>query len=450
MDQLTSQALPNPWFNPRFNSLMLDSGADLKGSNLVGVGLIDGVPASTLAGAVRSTIIYRPGGALPPPPTNVLVNWSDVVNAVTESAGAVTLYIDDSKVSPAPLGSINGFGRLSIHPYVRDASPSVFASCVDGVVLTDVTSISGPIQIQCTCTTTSTFNSTIYASVMSWSDRANFRLMATSTKHAINIPNNFELVLGVATGATFSSDVLTKAINVGSNATLIYSTFDQFVQPPSNEIKSTDGTSTLVFQYDASIKFYDLDFLAFTGTIMLNGIDLAQGVQYDDSIVSPPLGDTEIQGAIDTIKGFLPLNNFSAYDAIGSTQSVPATTPTALNFWNTIIGSGTLPWNGLTGVLTIPSTNKFYQITANISLPTGPTGTYSLYFQDQSSSLIYGQQTITVTSAADTSGISSSFMLDMRLMSSPVLLSCMLFQDTGAPINVGNTGVVSSFAVIQW
>lgn len=306
LNKFTSQLVPQPYLNPRFNSMKLDAGADFSGSSIVDLLDINGVPVDSLIGmAQRAAIIYRPGAPQPPAPTNIITTWAAVVAAVDESFGALTLYIDDSKVSPAPASSsLNGYGRLVIKPYqCRDGSPShVTLLVANGAVFTDIASIEGPINVQCICISGSTFAFSYNWAILNLQQMANLVNDATSTKPLFIVPDGQEMALI----QDFSSQLTTlgavKPVNVGVGSTLVLLQQNFYQNVLWDYVTSSDATATLLILHDSSIDIQDLSFVGFTGTIISEYTCAAYAVKYDDTVTLPALSASSVQAAIDVLK----------------------------------------------------------------------------------------------------------------------------------------------------
>src|ERR1700690_3477342 len=79
LNHLLNQNSPNPWANPRFNSLQLDNGLNMTNSNINNVNDINGIPFNGLVNSAKSIIIWRPG-ALLPKVENIYRDWSGIIS----------------------------------------------------------------------------------------------------------------------------------------------------------------------------------------------------------------------------------------------------------------------------------------------------------------------------------------------------------------------------------
>src|SRR6478736_1849994 len=133
LNHLVSQIAENKTLNPRFNSLVLDNGVDLKNSDIKNVGLINGIPFGGLVVKPESIIIYRQGSGPHVPLTNVYGTWSEVKNVILATSGAVIIYIDDSLGVPLIDSNTDMQGRTKLVGYPMQNNPVL--KIQDGVVV---------------------------------------------------------------------------------------------------------------------------------------------------------------------------------------------------------------------------------------------------------------------------------------------------------------------------
>ncbi len=253
----------------------------------------------------QPAVIYQQGGTSS---GNVVATWAEVVAVCDAYNQMVNVYFD---------GTLNGGfceisssydfkSRTSFYgtPFIRSSGsgPLQTARILNGVVLTDLKQI-------CEGLTVDVRNSN-GSPVFAFSPNAIFFLTyagitnnnGVSTGPAIDVtsinPNN--LIIQLVNGASIATSASHPIINVGTGGALFELLLAVNSSMDDNSISSTDGSAILDVFFDSSCLIGTQS--TFTGTSSINLLDQSLYVNYNDILVSPPLGYTNVQGAIDALK----------------------------------------------------------------------------------------------------------------------------------------------------
>jgi hypothetical protein len=294
LNKLTSQAGENKFLNPRINTLVIDHGVDLKGSDIKNVGLINGIPFGGIVVKPESIIIYRQGSGPHVPLTNIYGTWSEVKNVILVTSGAVIIYIDDSLGVPL-IDSNTDFQcrcRLVGCPSINKPSLKI----QDFVIISNLASIEGMFLVGSFTTIVPLQYSQGF--VLSLSGGSSLKFDGISSKPFLELIGSqfFVLTADIASNLDNSLSPLTPLINLTSTSGMIIvaslgSTF-------SNNFVTGSNTSGINYIVDASITIPSTP--GMLGTVNVIRLDNAIGVNYTDS--SPLLLANDIQGAIDALK----------------------------------------------------------------------------------------------------------------------------------------------------
>lgn len=269
-------------------------------------------------------IIYKPGSISS---GNIYASWPEIVIAVNNTNECLIVYVDDSIVSPAMITSnLDCKGRVEFRPARQSISSTVKFEFMQDIQITDP-SFSGIMIVG----GNTNLNSNIVLSnsyLMFMVHGTLFQNTIGSLLPIINIPNGNGNVIGFDLGSNMSTNNAISLINVGIGSTLILAQYNMSVPLGNNIISSTDGTAQLILEYDSTGNS-SLVNIGYTGSIVLNPVSKAISNSYNDSL-SPALGSTNVQGAIDALKirplsGYtlsfganLTVNNYAYYNGIAS------------------------------------------------------------------------------------------------------------------------------------
>jgi hypothetical protein len=310
---LTPLSVGKTWSQLNVQSVNTKS-ASFNGGALTDVGSINGNPIPTFGVDLNpANIIYRPGGPLVND-SNIVDTWAKVVSKVNQVNvnQAINIYIDSTMVNPAPIDiSLDCKSRVEFYGAILSAGTQSTCQISDGTILTNPRMFTGSLKVQCESLTGPNIELT-NGIIMVVQEGAQITNTLTSTVSSIQITDGNANVISSGYGGIIGTQIGGSLINVGVGSTLIFPMFlnasgQMYI---ANTISSTDGTASAIFVIDATISSNTIVNSGFTGSVTIQSIDKSIGVNYDDS-VSPAFGTTNVQGALDYIKGNYPLSNSS-------------------------------------------------------------------------------------------------------------------------------------------
>jgi hypothetical protein len=266
-----------------------------------------------------ANIIYRPG-YVGPIDDNIVSSWSEIVSKAQQINvnECLTVYVDDSIVSPAVIDqSLDCKGRVSLTSKSYSASALTQVQINDGITLTDPAPFVGTIQIICESLTGPNIIMS-EGGILIFQSGAYLTNTVSSLVPSIEVPDNGSMIMSVALGgklSTLASGV--PLINMGSNSFMVYTNVMDTTgfTYTADSIASTDNTSNLVSIGDGSFDQTLFINTGYTGAILQPTIDKAKNIYYDDNLVLPNFGTSNIQGAIDTLKN-IPASAISYNDTL--------------------------------------------------------------------------------------------------------------------------------------
>jgi hypothetical protein len=293
-----------PYMNISFNSAITNL-LNMNNGGITNVSSINGHPITPIGVDLNPiSIIWRPGG-LVVPGSNVVVSWQSVISKASQINinEILNVYCDSSIQNCIINQPYDCQGRLTFMPfnsnasspdtlYLQDAN-TLTNPKFDGILLVELQSITQPsIILNGAQLTIDNYGAMIYAS-------------SDSTIPGISVQGT-GAVLGLQGGSNLSnSNTSNPLINVGSGSVFIMSMGENFggATLNNNLVSSTDNTATWNFLYDSSvIGVASWTNPNFTGTFNAVMSDKSEAVAYNDSLVSPPTGSNNVQGAIDYLK----------------------------------------------------------------------------------------------------------------------------------------------------
>lgn len=265
-------------------------------------------------------IIYQPGGTA----SGVTVTtWSAVQKFIAARSGSVTVYIDDTFTSPAPVpaGTTNCEGRVIFAGATEKINPQPVMSLADGAVLVNPSMFTGFLHVICQGTSQpnmqfATGSAIIVmngAMIENQGSQPVVRLVATQVN-----------IFLFATGGSFNAnpgalaDMPTAPADVGMLAIA-----NGGFQNSNNVITGVAGTNSSL-NTDASINdSFIPSNPGFAGTFVVNLIDVAQLVAYLPAVPANwPTPPTQVAQALDEL---------AAEFAAGVTLAGDVTGPSSAN-----------------------------------------------------------------------------------------------------------------------
>lgn len=334
---LNSNNITNAQYLQLYCNSISTNSENLNGGGLVNVGSINGQPIPSIGVDLNPiSLIWRPGGVIVPG-ANVVVSWQSVISKANQINinQILNVYLDSSIQNCIVNQSLDCQGRVTFMPFNSNASspdtlyvqdPNTLTNPkFNGILLVQLQSITQPSIILNGAKLSIEGNgSMLFAS-------------SDSTIPGISVQGT-GAVLGFEGGSNVTNtNTSNPVINVGPSAVLIMSMAQQFGGSTldNNLISSTDNTATLNFLYDSSVIGVPAwTNPAFTGTFNKIMSDKAEAVAYNDSLVSPPLGVTQVQAAIDAIKSGGVTFPLQAPDGSASAPSYSFSSASGSGMWN--------------------------------------------------------------------------------------------------------------------
>lgn len=271
----------------------------------------------------QTSFVIRPSG---PFGSGVYPDWASMYfDLALAAAGIKWIFIDSPGVPvQVPLGTYNLAGCV-LSGVWEGSTPSVL-EIQAGAILTELHTIANRLQVVnvgATSPVTISSGSTYSLSILQSQVRSDpgagpfFNLLSGSN---LNLYGVQETLLG-STGTPSFKLGTTSALNVWlyGQSTLVSDCIDPTSQATSLVSLASDASS-----YDSTVTQ-----AGYTGVFSLNYIDPADGVGYNDLAVAPPLGASDVQGALDALKvAFAGANGGTAiWRGVGA--------PTGANVFNT-------------------------------------------------------------------------------------------------------------------
>lgn len=286
-------------------------GANLKGNNVsstsaaTGQGLVwngtQWAPATLATTANLPTLVFQPGGALA---YNVFTTWADLYNAFVATNGPVEIAIDDTFAIPSPdPGTWDFQYRATFVPHNTNISPQTNFVIPDGSTILDAATVRGQLLIICQGTTAPCF---AFSANPTFDFDGGAQIQNAGTQPVFRLGVAGQLMsLGVYQGAQFTSPgggALVDLSIAGVGLILFAGFFPQF--STSNVVTGVAG-SNFTFLYDSSLQGYPTN-PGFAGTTTAFAYSASNYTSYNDLAVAPPLGSSNVQGAIDALKAVPP------------------------------------------------------------------------------------------------------------------------------------------------
>jgi hypothetical protein len=370
LNHFCNQSDSNTFFNTRLNSLVLNNGLNMSNSGLVNVSTINGNPVPSGADLNSVNVIYKPG--VPANiASNIYNNWPAVVAKANQTNvnQCLNIFFDDSVVSPVPITqTLDCKGRVNLYGKNLNSSSITVALINDGVQLKNPRSIGYLLQLNCqnilqSCIHFDPQNSCLLGSACIIKNTVDSLL--PSIQITDNTNNYF--VLDINAGFDNSLTPTIGAIHVGANAGL-YFICKTGIAIDFHGAISGGLTSTLLIGDDGTVQENNFTQPLFTGTIINLLLCQAQNVNYDDTKVAPPLGSSNVQGAIDALKVLAPSKPPMFVASAGLPKTVAPGASVLFDQWNFIAEQYNI--NYLSGVITFLKAGIYiinYSMSANIA-----------------------------------------------------------------------------------
>jgi hypothetical protein len=211
--------------------------------------LAEDTPATPTPGVPAGNgVIYRPGGMTAAP---VYATWAEVQAIILDTKGDVTVFIDSSITSPAPItGATDGFGRLVISPAAYNFATVHNAEIVSGASLDNVQAINGLLSLISNRIGGPAALQHSAVNALSMSNGAQLIVGAAATLPFIEVAGS-PFAMGMSKGA--GVDTLAGAVPVvvlAAGAQLLWSTSDGFDAKSSKVLVTGVAGAQWTYEHD--------------------------------------------------------------------------------------------------------------------------------------------------------------------------------------------------------
>jgi hypothetical protein len=276
-----------------------------------------GATGATGGSSASNAIIYQPGGVTS---GQVYATWAGVQGVIAATQVPLTVYVDDSIVTPAPIpvGVTNCRGLVTISPLKNNAGSPTTVSIANGGVLQDLAGISGVIVIQGDASGSSPLLFTISGQAFILSEEAALELLAGATVPFFSVTSVLALI--TFEGPKMASASAEPVISVGGGAQLQWIANSGLTLSGTNVVT---GSGTINFNYDSTVPLPNFASYGFTGTINTqNSSDNSGGLNQRRSLLVtaafnvPVPGPLPSGGNVSTVGGSTTIS-FSVAQAAG-------------------------------------------------------------------------------------------------------------------------------------
>ena len=325
------------------------------------------ISADTVQGAIDQIktklgvicdIIYKQGA---PTVGNTYGTWAEICFVSASNFNLVNIHFDNGTLGYCEIDSFYDFeGKTSFYAN-NNGTVITYLNVLDGVTLRNIKSLNGVLELD--------FYNTSGNIGLEFNDDAKFlindfaSIWPGGSTAPIKIDDGNQLTI-LQSNNTYLYSGASELINVGVNSKLYHYMY-ALSGVDTGFIKSVDGSATWYPWVDASSNSASVFQPGFTGPIFSNNVDESKQVEYDDSLINPPLNSTTVQGAIDALKAQTNNNfvNFRATVNGGYSNVTGNGTP-----YIVVFNAETDPfgvYNNATGTFTVPS-NGMYLMTSNV------------------------------------------------------------------------------------
>ena len=255
----------------------------------------------------QENIIWRPGV-----PSNgaVVETWAEVEARIAATSGNIIVQVDSS-IAPAIIPEETDtecFGRVQLVGYTLLLGAIMTVTITDGGRLRNLFTVKS-VAVNGVCTQHDMLLQNVDGGVLICREGGQVNLELGSTKSAIRMAGTFSEIAAFE-GATFNNNAanpLLAMIAVEPGKVIIHAIISQAgsqafsgADAYSPQLFSGDATTTLLEILDSSAP--QVTQTLFLGTVNAVPMSTARGTSYDDTLVLPLLGSSNVQGAIDALK----------------------------------------------------------------------------------------------------------------------------------------------------
>ena len=223
------------------------------------------------------SIIYRPGGVAG---GLVVTTWAQVQKFIAAREGAVTVFVDDSIISPALVpgatGVTEGFGRLILDVYAGDSDAFSVLQIEDGATISNL-SLLNVLELRCntqSATPSLSWNATPNGGYLRVTGIAKLSNAATATQSSVVIPAGKDLFLDMYDSFLSMHNPAVPFFSVSVGSTLEFNSYHSVVPP---QFASGPGNVELVYDNVTATSFSPTGVVpmlpGITGTYTFENVD---------------------------------------------------------------------------------------------------------------------------------------------------------------------------------
>ena len=329
----------------------------------------------------KPTLVFQPGGTAS---DNTFTTWASLMTAFSATSGPVNIAVDVTyAVATVPAGVYDMQGRVTLVPAVTltagNANPQLSSDLVlgEGAVLKDLAALQNGIclSLQATATPCLQLSDNRVLYVLNGSQIQNYA--ASPRAPSLQVPAGQTASIYFLGDAFYdnyaAAPPYAPLMDLGANATGVV-LVGALSGLSTSQLFSGSASSTAIFGYDSSLSGPIPTNPGYTGTFIPVAASAAANTSYDDGLVAPPLGSSNVQGAIDALKGsvatgvspklgnVLVVDIVNGNDATGTVNGPPFASPEgAIAYINAHALTGVTVWiqpgvYNLSAGITIPAT----------------------------------------------------------------------------------------------
>lgn len=296
------------------------------------------------AACTQRSIIWRPGGI---PSCDVVTTWAEAELHIAATQGYLVISVDTSLVAPAnaqipATADTECFGRLTFQPYTFNLGNNGTVEILDGGRLRN------PFTLRTTAIQGDPAGTTIRPFILLDQDGTllicreggQVNLTAGSTVSAISVTGEF-CELASFEGGTFNNGTGNPAlgmVDVDPAVTQVLhavisaaGSFLPFQPAYSANLFQTIGAATILQIYDSSAP--PIVQTNWAGSYFQLPMSNAIGTAYQDGLVTPTTGATEVQALLDILK-----RRVTGFGNTASRPAIPADIDTGGMYFDTDLG----------------------------------------------------------------------------------------------------------------
>lgn len=239
--------------------------------------------------------VYQPGGVTG---NGVYATWAEIVAYIGVQTAQTAIYFDTSITSPANIDAdVDCRGLVTFYPAVANSLVKTQVNVIQGIQISNLAGLVGSINLVTNSDTVAALAFASSSAITLDEGSAISQGGGTTLPTIIMSPSQTLGVIFKDGGAVTASGIPFCTLDSASVVALVI--LDAVAPLGGNEFT---GPADAIIALITDATMPTVNWPSFTGIFSHALVDKAAGVDYDDSAVSPPLGSSTVQGAIDALK----------------------------------------------------------------------------------------------------------------------------------------------------